>query len=358
MSTSSEERRSSIAAREKQLHVEFDNYAQTVTLVSSVEGWVRHKWGPAGEVAPTLETFDRFPQCGEYRPDFLARFRTGYRLCGEVVRTFRNSDASRKDTEQLVAYTHHLKETADGGSCGDVLLLLHPYTDGIAAGALVNAAASKLEEQRPQTPIVIVGYMLDRRAMGEWYDLMWRDQPGNARFSEPNVVPIGEGTGLNDLVTAVPHVAIPVDSAALDVFTSNPLINDDPPPFYAAVVVIIPAINELLSEEDRDELSTVGRVSKRVSRDMLAATECISSVNPPSRYLQVGLDFMVEHGWARTIADTAPPEYDVEVNLKRLQGKDPARLLLQQAARRFVDRILAQRARARRRAAKSQLRLL
>jgi len=354
---SPDDRARRVGARLEALKAEFGNYEDGVRVISSFQQWIQHMWGPDGAVAPTLEDFDRFPQCNGLRPDFLARFRTGYRLCGEMMRTFRSGIASSKDVGQIVAYTRYLRVTSESDACADVLLLVHTHTDDAAAAAVLSARTDKAPENRPDGPVVIVGYMHDRRANGEWYDLKWRDQRGNSRFSEPNVAPADGEADLNSLIVDAPHCAIRVDLLALDISSSNPLINDEPPPLYTAITLVFPALNELLTEDERDELGAVGRLEKTVSRDAIMSTPCVSAIDPPAGYVQRALDFMVEIRWAQPIRGSEPPEYTVILNVKRLK-KDLKDMLGERAARTDVAKLLRQRRRAQRRATRQQLKLL
>jgi hypothetical protein len=357
MASSEEKRREEVQAQLRRLRAEFDNYAKSVTLIASVEGWVQHNWGAAGKIAPSLVQFDRFPSCGGLTPDFLVSFQTGYRLCGEVVRTFRNGAGTGSDLHQVLSYTQHLRQTSPHANCGDVVLLVHPFTDEVAAKAILGAMNGESEDGKPEAPVVILSYVETRGANGEWYDLHWRDQPGNSRFSEPNATAPDAGPGLNDLLVDVQHCPIRLDESALSIFAGNPLINDDPPRLYTVVVVIYPAINQLLTEEERDELAMGGRVRKRVSRASILGTPCVSAANPPAGYIDAALDFMAEHGRARRLTGTGPQEYEIEWDLKTMQGKDLVDVLGERAARAYVRKLFDQRARRARRAAKKQLKL-
>jgi hypothetical protein len=356
MHTPQNERQQQVQARVAEIRAEFDNYEKAVTLISSVEQWLLFKYGPDGQIAHTLQDqdFDRFPQCDGLTPDFLARFLTNYRLCGEVVKTYRQSSQSPKDLDQVVRYTRYLRDTSGTQGTGDLLLLVHPHTIPNATADI--AAASEREEAaaRPQCQVVIVSYIREQGANGEWYDLKWWDLPGNSRFSYPNAVSEEGKQDLNDLLTRVPHCGIPVDLLALDISARNPLINDPPPPLYTVVRVIFPAINELLTEEERDTFRTEGRVEKRISWQSLMSADCMLDRAAPQGLIQSALAFMAQYKWAARVPDTDPPEYTVVLDMKNLR-RDLKDLHGERAARDDVDRLLRRKSRARKRAAKKQL---
>jgi len=353
-------------ARSKQLRAEVANYAETVRLISSFEQWIEFLWGSDGEVASTLDKFERFARCDSLRPDFLASFRKSYRLCGEVKKTFRGGKGSGRDSEeqggerpgkdvgQVLGYTHYLSATSGDHGAGDVLLLVHTHTVDAAAKAVATAGTSRVPEEGPAGPIVIVGYVPDARANGDWYDLKWWDLKGNSRFSEPNVTSDAAHADLNSLIVDVDHCPIRVDLEALDISSRNPLINDDPPPLYTVAYVVFPAISELLTEAERDELQTEGRVEKKISRESLMKAECVAAIMPPEGYIQDALDAMVEKGWARRVRNVDPPEYAVNLNLKTLP-RDLIEILADRGAAADVAKLFGRARRRRRRASRQQL---
>jgi hypothetical protein len=351
MGRRSEDKTREMEAGLRRQRIEFDNYEKAVTLVSSLERWVIYMWGKAGNVRPTLLEFDRFPSCGEREltPDFLATFSTGYRLCGEVVKTFRTGPESDKDVRQVLSYAAHLWESAGNGACGDVLLLVSPQSDTAAAEAISAARGVEGEQDQDRAPIAIVSYMLDTRALGDWYVLQWREGHGNCRFSAVNVVEPGQGDDLNALIADASQCAIQVDAAALDIFSRNPLINDAPPPLYTAAVIVYPAIIvDVLTEDDRDEIHVGRTVAKRLSRDSLMATPFISGIKARPRHIGKALEFMVEYRLATHVADTTPQEYLVPISL-RLCGSNLRDYLGEHVVSFDVRKLLGQRKRASRR---------
>jgi len=169
MAQASEDKKREIEAGLRRQKIEFDNYEKAVTLVSSFERWVLRIWGEGGEW-PTLLEFDRFPRCGntDLTPDFLATFGTGYRLCGEVMKTFRDGPGSEKDARQVLAYASHLWQSAGEGPCGDVLLLVSPQSDTAAAKAVSAERGDEGGTDQSYAPVAIVSYMLDAGALGDW----------------------------------------------------------------------------------------------------------------------------------------------------------------------------------------------
>jgi len=300
-----------------QVRAECSNYANAVILISSVEAWFEFQWGVDGQNPGHLKDFDRFPAIGELRPDFVARFRTPYVLCGEYMKTFRRGRMSRRDIKQVVAYSQwEPPGDPDGAraSC-DVLLLVAPESDDAAAEAVLAARASGKPEESPSAPIVIVGIYLDTtRVNGEWYTLKWRAMPGNDRFTSPNVLPKACLEDLNGQIADKPHAAIRVDRSALALTGRNPFINDAPPPLYTVCRAIYPALNELLTEDERDQLLSVGRTTKTLTRDEMMRAPILQPMEPPLRYIQDALDWLVENGIAQRVPEAQPAAYEVTLD--------------------------------------------
>jgi len=342
------DRQRRVDARTKRQLVEFDNYEESVSLISSFEQWLAYHWGPRGAVASTLQRFDRFPTYDGLRPDFAASFQTGYLLWGEVMRTFRRGKGARNDLEQLMSYSRYLHPSGRFAGPSDLLLLVGTHADDIAATAVAAALEDHEAGRRPQGPIVIVGYFRDTRANGEWFDLKWRSQPGNSRFSQPNVVAERNLRDLNSEISRQQHCPIRLDLAALNIATGNPFTNDDPPPLYTIVRAIYPAISQILTEDERDELQAVGRVEKRFSRESLMSAECIRSIGLPARYIQSALEHMVDRRLARGPIDVDPPEYAIDLDVRTI-GRDLKQLLGGHIARVEVADLLRKLRRATRR---------
>jgi hypothetical protein len=348
----SDERQHDIHARASRASEDLHNYEEAVTFISSFQEWLSHIWGPDG-TRPTLTKFERFPRCEGLQPDFLASFTTGYRLCGEVMRTFRTGPGERKDIQQVVGYSQYLSRTRLG-SCGDVVLFVHPYSDEFAAQA-VGAAREGVDGPSPESAIVVIGYLRERLSNGEWYNMKWRDLSGNSRFTRPNTVPLEVKEDLNWYLTEQPRWVIRVDLAVFDASIRNPFINDEPPPLYTIIRVIMPRVVMLLTDEERDELQATGRVEKRVSRDALMAAEGMISDKPPEGYLKGALEFMVERGWARPVQGAKRPEYVLRVDAKI--RADLAALLGERTARYELSRLVTRQRRAARRASRRQIKL-
>jgi hypothetical protein len=356
MRTPGNEREQQRRARSARIRAEFDDYEKAVTLISSLERWLVFKYGSDGEIAPTLQHFDRFPRFDGLAPDFLARFVTGYRLCGEVVKTYREASQSSKDLDQVVRYTRHLRDTSGAAGTKDVLLLVHPHTVEKAVADVAAASKGEAAEARCQCPVVVVSYMREQRANGEWYDLKWWNLPGNSRFSHPNAVDAVGKQDLNDLLTTADHCPIRVDLSALDISVRNPFINDPPPPLYTVVKIVYPAINELLTEDERDTLQTGGRVEKRISWKSLMSADCVAERALPKGLIHAALDFLVKYDEARRVPGTDPPEYTVVLDERRIR-RDLVDRLGRLAASKYVAGLFRQKSRATKRAARQQLSL-
>ena len=360
MSASRADRKASIEQLKRRQATEFSNYEETVSLISSFQKWVEYLWGPAEHtehIQATLIEFERRPQCNGLKPDFLASFNTRYRLCGEVMKTFRREAGSEEDLQQLLNYSTYLTRTSAGWTNSDIVLLVVMEAADAAALA-IQRASSAAEESGAGVPIVILGYRRDVRANGEWYVLKWWELPGNSRFSRPNVVYQPEDRDLNHHLTAQAHCAIPVDLAALSISSSNPFTNDDPPAIYTAALVVWPAVLSLLTEDEQDELQAVGRVQKQVSRASLMSSDLLAGIapRPPEAYIQKALELLVTSRCATIARGVEPAEYLVVIDRKH-EGWDLVDLIGERAARAELAQLLRRGRRARRREQRKQTRL-
>ena len=364
-----------VARKAKQLRVAFSDYQAAVTLISSVEAWLEHEWGADGRTEPNrLTRFNRFPvlaihgagASGEdapvernLTPDFMAYFVTPYVLCGEHKKTFRTGRAARDDVQQVAAYSQW-RPPADGEGREpgyDVLLLVSMESDEAAVAEIARAAASVDVASTSGAPIVVTGFFKDaERSTGEWYTLKWRGIAGNSRFTEPNVTSTPGQKDLNSLLTRQQHLAIRVDKPALDLSGRCPLINDEPPPAYTVARVIIPALNSLLTEDDRDALLLTGKVIKALSRHDILSVPVLMSLNPPEGYIQKALDWLVSRGLAREFSDARPPTYEITIEWETLK-KDLADVLSEKEARAILREMKLRRQRRdrKRRDARGQL---
>lgn len=325
----------------KSLRAEFSNYENAVTLISSLEAWFEHLWGASGEEdAGRLRKFDRFPHLGDLTPDFAAYFDTPYIVCGEHMKTFRGGQGSKRDAQQVIAYSRWDPPIeGDGRVPGfDVLLLVGTDSDDVAARAIRSAEESGVPDMRPKAPIVIIGYFRDtERVNGDWYSLKWRDSPGNRAFSEPNATANPAAKGLNHLITRQTNCPVRVNEPALDLTARSPLYNDEPPPLYTLVRVVFPVICGLLTDDDRDALRTTGKVEKVLSRDDLLNTPVLQRLKPPPGYIQNALDWLVRNKLARRLGDSQPTKYALTIDTKKL--KDLIEVISEKAARAIVQRM-------------------
>lgn len=312
-----------VSEERKKLRAQYSNYENAVTLISSIENWFHHRWG-SGD-ANSLKDFDRFPDYDGLKPDFHVAFTTPYLLCGEVTKTFRPPDqGGHKDVEQLVRFSQWrpTPEPVSRSSALDVVLLVSTESDDVAAAAVLRARQSSDPSEHPGAPIVILGYRRDRERIDrEDYIVKWRPHEGNSRFSEPNVSSDPSVEGLNELLTKTTHHPIPVDQEALDVTRKNPFINDDPPPLYTLVRVVWPALNELLTDTERDQLRLEGRVEKRVSFSQLMSASIVQAVSERQAYLRRALAFLVECDSASQVQKGQDPEYLVKFDLTELHAE-------------------------------------
>ena len=329
----------------KELRVSFSNYENAVTLISSLEAWCHHRWGEDGKEDPgLLEFFDRFPTLGALTPDFLVKFKTPYLLCGEHMRNFRSGSNGKDDIDQVFAYARWTPPASDDGKpVGfDVLVLVNSENDDVAASELASAAQKLDPASKPIAPIVVIGSYLDRESInGEWYKLKWRS-PNNQRFSHPNVSSDAKVQDLNALLVGKSGLhAIPVSRPVADIAGRNPLINDAPPPFYTAVRLVLPALNQLLTDADRDALVN-GKIEKRVTRDDILQTRIIADMKPQPKHIagsiQAALDFLVfDLKIASRVAETDPVQYAVTLDRRVL--RDPMEAWSEKVARLATKRL-------------------
>ncbi len=329
--------RSAVTQKAKEIRARFSDYEGAVTLVSSIEAWFRHEWGGSDGKPDLLQEFDRFPRLGGLTPDFCVRFRNSYTICGEHIKEFRQGVLGQKDTSQVLRYAAVDLGRGDGGTpvIGDVLLIVGTHTDEYAFQALAQARAAR--EGTCLRPVVVLGYYRDNeRANGDWYCLKWRDQPGNMRFTTPNVHNDPGMADLNrDALDRRPHLAIKVTAPALDLAIRCPVINDPPPPIYSVVRLVIPALQEVISEEDRDTLAVSNRLTANVRRDDLLRAPSLAGMNVPAAYVKQGFDWLVEHGYARQLRGSNPPVYEISMSMDKLSG-DLAEVLSEDEARRAL----------------------
>jgi hypothetical protein len=341
----------------KQSKVAFSNYANAVTLICSVEAWLEECWGPSGKEGPgQLTEFDRFPNVDGLTPDFVAVFKTPYVLCGEHKTTFPDGPGSQEDVRQIIAYSRWKPNAGKAGAAAtcDVMLLVGTHSDDIAARHIHAASEGADPDLHPVAPIVILGfYPQVDRVQGDWYDLKWRQMPGNSRFSDPNVTTDRTRKDLNQLIADATHYAIKVDRAALDLTGRNPFINDNPPALYTCVRVLFPALTELLTEDEKDALRLSGRVEKAVSRQDILRVQNLASVSPPERYIQEALKLLVDMKIARPVRDSDPPTYTIKLDIEAL--RDLREVLPEKEARAILSRMKLRRRPRKQRMVRGQL---
>jgi hypothetical protein len=300
----------------KRLNAEFSDYESAVIFVCSLEAWFRYRWGAQGSDQPgRLREFDRFPDCGGLTPDFVAYFTTSYVLCGEYKKTFRRLPAAHDDIRQVVAYSNWRPPTRGDESepTYDVLLVVHTHSDDVA-GEEIARALREDQELSLGSPVVIVGYMPDtERVNGEWYSLKWRTQ-NNQRFSSPNVVPEGSGDDLNTLIVEADQCPIRRDVSAATISGRCPFVNDAPPPLYSAVRVFLPALSNLMEEDERDRLQAGVKVPVEFSLDDLLATEVLHDVAAPRGHVKAALEWLVRIGGAHRTGGEGRAAYSVVVD--------------------------------------------
>jgi len=247
----------------KSLKAEFAAYEAANTLVCVIQNWLDYMWGLEGICGEAMELFDRFPRIQDkWKPDFLVRFRNGYYLIGEIMRTFRPAS---EDVKQLIAYSRF---DLGSGCHHDVLLIVRAENDDVACSAMASMSHRPNEEDRPVSPIVVLGYYRDNDAVnGEILLLKWRDQAGNSRFSPENVPADAGAADLNSEICDKPYCPLRINDRVVCLKDRYPFINDEPPPIYTAVWAIWPAIALLLNDEERDEMQMRGIVDKEVSTE-------------------------------------------------------------------------------------------
>lgn len=341
----------------------FSNYENAVTLICSLEAWFEYRWGPEGMAhAGLLDSFNRFPNVDDLTPDFEVRFHTPYIMWGDHKRTIQPAGSGRDDAiEQILKYAarrpsavRRAAAVSDGQQESpppppiipnyDVVVLVSSENDDVAAEA-INVARQARMDQAPAegkqpaqlAPIIVLGCHRDRESInGEWYKIKWRNHYGNHRFSRPNISPNSGVKDLNALIVAASHHAIPVNKPSLDLSGRNPFVNDPPPAIYTAIRLVIPAINCLLSDEDRDDLQSTGRVDKTLARADLLGVEIVKSMNPQpvglAKWIEAGLDFLAELNWARKVPSTDPQQYVVTIDNTLIKG-DPRELFSDRAAK-------------------------
>jgi hypothetical protein len=339
-----------VELKAKELRARFSDYENAVTLISSLEAWFQYRWGEDGEEAPgLLEAFDRFPCLDGLTPDFLVRFKTPYLLCGEYVKTFRTGHHGRKDLEQVLNYARWKPApTADGVVAGyDVMVLVSTENDDVAAKEIRDAIGNLDPSQNSAAPVVVIGQHLDRQsANGEWFKLKWRT-PHNEKFSRPNVSRDPKVEDLNVLLVENSGFhPIPVSAPVVNLAGRCPLINDAPPAFYTAARLLLPALNELLTEEERDELQLEGRIVKKVTRDEIMQARIIAEMTPQPRHManciQAALDFLVaDVGIAKVIGGTGPAQYSIALDRRTI--RDPREMWSTKAARTAVRKLKSSR---------------
>ncbi|MBN1458555.1 MAG: hypothetical protein JXA57_03400 [Armatimonadetes bacterium] len=363
--------------RQRQHLVAFSNYEAAVTLVCSLEAWFEHRWGPAGrEQAGLLHSFNRFIEQDGLTPDFEVRFHTPYVIWGDHKRTMQAASTGRDDAaNQILRYASRgpracvSSDNGDpqNGNSGpravplafDVVVLVSSENDDAAAEAIESARASLLERvsASPTTaggkaqeedrdalaPIIVLGYHRDPDSInGEWYKIKWRDHHHNSRFSVPNICRDAIEEDLNALLVDAPYHPVPVNVPALGLAGRHPLINDTPPPLYTAVRIMLPAINDLLSPEEQDELQTFGKIEKTVTTVDLLASAPVAALSPQpkglGKWLQAALEFLaMDLKRARKVTDTSPQQFVLTIDNSLLKG-DPKELFSKDAARKAAKR--------------------
>jgi len=330
-----------VRKKTKELCAAYDNYEAAVLLISSVEAWFEHNWGPKGRIPGLMTDFDRFPRIGSLTPDFVAKFATPYIICGEHKKTFPAGRAGQDNVKQILAYSDWKPKHTDGrGVPLDVLVLVNTHSDDKAAKAIDQARRKAAAPGR--APIIIMGFYADARANGDWFSLKWRNAHGNCRFSVPNVAKQRGAQDLNSLLIDPDPSAIRIDYSAVNATDRNPLINDEPPVVYTIARVVFPALNDLLTESDRDQLSIDGEVRKVLSRSQILSAPVLAGLSIPERYVQNALQAMEKVGLAHRVNGSQPPVYEITVNLKNLK-RDLRDWLPEKHARRLVRLMQARR---------------
>jgi hypothetical protein len=156
-------------------------------------------------------------------------------------------------------------------------------------------------------------------SVDEWYKLKWRKHNHNQRFSTPNVSTDPSVDDLNKLLVNSSHHAVRVNRRALDRTGRNPFMNDNPPALYTAIRLVVPAINSLMTDDERDELLSTGRFEKTLTKaDILASDLVLQMANRPGKlgkWVDGALELMVSDlKCARKLPDTEPQQYVITID--------------------------------------------
>ena len=345
--------RRSYLARRKQISVErmreeedrigrqFSDYESAVKFISCLEAWFEHRWGRAGLDPGRMTRFDRLPEVDGLTPDFVVHFATPYVLCAEFMKTFRAGRGGLGDLKQVIGYSQWQPVLPEGSArpTHDVLLLLDALSDDEAAQLIHQAETSGDPALTPGAPIVILGCVPPStdRVKGEWYRLKWREQQGNHRFSTPNVTTDTAADDLNSLLTHSRQHPIPVSELATQISARNPLIRDEPPPYYTLVTLVIPALNDMLTEAEKDALSVKGRAEKRVTRAQIMAVKRVRAARAREGHIGKALELLEKAKLARRVGDPQSIEYQVTVDPRRL--KDLLAVLSERLAKETVRKL-------------------
>jgi len=322
------------------LRDEFSDYENTVTFISSLEAWFDHRWGDRGSALPgLLVEFDRFPDLDGLTPDFAVRFRRPYLLVGEHMKAFRKGKRGREDVAQLVAYSRWQPKGGKNRVPHDVAVFVDIFSEDVAAIQMKAAWATE-GPSCPQAPVVILGYARDtERVGGDWYKCRWRRDAGNRRFTSPNICDDPKQGDLNRILATSDHHAIPVDRHALDLSKRNPLINDQPPPLYTLVRILYPALFQLLTDDERDQLQASQHIVKAVSREDILAAPILCAIKPRPRVIQDALDFLVSPLRLASKGKAVPLQYSVTLSLKQFGNTDWREFFSEKAARALVRKL-------------------
>ena len=320
----------------KALRAEFSNYENAVVLICSLEAWLEHKWGPDGENPGRLVKFDRFPEVDDWTPDFMVHFNTGYVLWGEHQTTFRLGEGQEEDIRQIMGYAlwKGASDSQARGGNHDVIVLVKTHSDDRAAQAIDEARKQAIANGNAPAPVILLGCYPDRGANGEWYDLKWRSHHNNCRFSSPNATDVAGAPDLNSAIVDVPHCPIRIDKSVILGSERNPLINDCPPPLYTVVRIILPVVNQLLSDDERDELRYTGKTQKTVTRRDIVSADMFEGTQVRERYIQNGLDLLEKLDLAKCDQNCEPPRYAVVIDIRKI--KDLLAWISEKGARTFV----------------------
>jgi hypothetical protein len=239
-------------------------------------------------------------------------------------------------------------------------VLVSSENDDVAAKAIdvarrSFAAGENSKDGEPPVqlaPIIVLGCHLDRESInGEWFKVKWRNHHGNYRFSNPNISPNPVTEDLNSLIVEKSHHAIPVNRPALGLTGRNPFMNDPPPAIYTAIRLVTPAINSLLSDEERDQLQSTGKVEKVLTKVDLLGSELVKSMNPQpqklGKWMEAALDFLAtDLNCAKRVPSTDPQMYVVTIDNTLIKG-DLRELFRDRAASKAAKRALSNHGRRR-----------